>query len=339
MPDKKTPKKTTVKKATPKKTAPKLQSFKITAVIPTVQYGNIQPEYQVEAPTYEEAHEIAMPYIEKLWNQYCQQGSELKRRDVKTVDAEFTKKVSELTGGVCYYNDDLHVYKREDGEEMLSGSTFAKKFSHTFNRKQALEGMKERLGVPIDEVEAMWRLKSKASTSFGDAIHAALELYGTHHELGEVTGAKKKINGALHDQPDLKRIVEKFFEKRMKEHALYEPFVVDEKELLCGQIDRLLIVDEKKKVCRVQDYKTNADVNKRGFNGKMKAPFEEMSETPLSGYWLQLSFYAHILKNAGWTVEGLDVFHWNGTLGKWETYTRKPIDFKALEKKKNVTII
>lgn len=56
----------------------------------------------------------------------------------------------------------------------------------------------------------------------------------------------------------------------------------------------------------------------------MLAPFDNMPDTPLSGYWLQLSFYARLLKEEGWTVEGLDVIHLDGL--EWVTYTREPID-------------
>lgn len=331
--------KAATKKKTPTK-KPELKTFKITAVIPTVQYGNLQPEYQVEAASYEEAHETAMPYMEKLWNQYCQQGSELKRRDVQTAEVKFDELTSELTGVTVLYNDNLHVYKdKEDGEEYMSGSRFTHKYTPEFRKEQILEMMQEKYGVPRKDISDMWRLKSEASTSLGTAIHAALEMYGKYKDAGEVLGANKKpaANNSLHDNPILKPIVESFYKGRDKESAMYEPFVADRSTRLCGKIDRLLIVDEKKKICRVQDFKTNFDVNKRGFKGKMLEPFEEMPETPLSGYWLQLSIYADILARHGWTVEGLDIFHFNGE--KWETYSRKPIDFAAIEKKKDVKII
>ena len=58
----------------------------------------------------------------------------------------------------------------------------------------------------------------------------------------------------------------------------------------------------KKGVCRVQDFKTNANIEKS-----------------LPTYWVQLQFYADILKANGWDVEGLDIFHYNG---EWKEYTK-----------------
>jgi len=77
----------------------------------------------------------------------------------------------------------------------------------------------------------------------------------------------------------------------------------------------------------VQDFKTNANVEKKGFNHKLKAPFDNLPDTPLGGYWLQLSFYSDILKKAGWKVEAMDVFAYNG---KWTTYTKEPIDLSKV---------
>lgn len=67
-----TAKKTTTK--TPKATKSKVElvSFEVAAVIPTQQYGNIQPKIVVTAPTIEEAKEVVMPMIEELYTTYAE---------------------------------------------------------------------------------------------------------------------------------------------------------------------------------------------------------------------------------------------------------------------------
>jgi hypothetical protein len=50
----------------------KFVSFSVRAVIPTQQYGNLQPEITVEAPSYEEARAFVMPLIEDLYRQYAE---------------------------------------------------------------------------------------------------------------------------------------------------------------------------------------------------------------------------------------------------------------------------
>lgn len=313
------------------------KKFMVRAVIPTTQYGNIQPEYEVEAESYEEAEKIAMPYIEKLWAKYCQKGFELKPKEEEAETAkpsgkvQLVEMVSSMTPGMAWFNEEKHVYLNEDKtKKLLSGSAFCHKYQHPFDKENILAAMAEKHGVPAEEIERMWELKAKVSTDFGSALHGALEMYGKFQELGQKTGSNKKpaINSALHDHPIIQKAVEQFFKGREKENARYEEFIIDSERGLCGQLDRVLITSEKNKICRVQDFKTNADINKKGFNGKLLAPFDFLKDTPLEGYWLQLSFYADILKKAGWTVEGLDIFHHDGE--RWVTYTREPIDLSGV---------
>lgn len=63
----KTPKEPKVKKSTAE-----LISFSVTAVIPTQQYGNIQPRIEIKAATIEEARALVMPVIENLYETYAE---------------------------------------------------------------------------------------------------------------------------------------------------------------------------------------------------------------------------------------------------------------------------
>lgn len=55
-----------------KKSSAKFVSLTVRAVIPTQQYGNIQPEITVIADNYNDAREYAMPIIEALYRQYAE---------------------------------------------------------------------------------------------------------------------------------------------------------------------------------------------------------------------------------------------------------------------------
>lgn len=50
----------------------KFVSFSFGATIPTQSFGNIQPHITVEAPTYEEARDFAIPKIEELYAKYAE---------------------------------------------------------------------------------------------------------------------------------------------------------------------------------------------------------------------------------------------------------------------------
>lgn len=69
------PKKEAKPKSVPKLKQPssvKLVSFSVTAVIPTQQYGNIQPKIEVTAGSIEEARAVVMPLIEDLYKTYAE---------------------------------------------------------------------------------------------------------------------------------------------------------------------------------------------------------------------------------------------------------------------------
>ena len=66
---KKTP---AVKKEVVNKSRVQLVSFSVTAIIPTQQYGNLQPTITVTAPSIEEAREVVMPAIREIYLDYAE---------------------------------------------------------------------------------------------------------------------------------------------------------------------------------------------------------------------------------------------------------------------------
>lgn len=261
--------------------------FTITAVIPVAQYGNIQPSIEVEAETYEQAYAEVMPKIEHIWNKYVESGKQLSGGDRKLVKA--------FVGGSVYYDDFTHTYTNEAGEVYLSGSKYAAQFEKPFDKAVISEKMAAKYNVKPEHIVDMWELKGEVSRNFGTALHGALELYGKYNGLA----IQLDRDTHLHDHPIIKQAVESFYAAH-KEQALCEVFVVDHEHKHVGQIDRLVILDKNKKICRVEDYKTNADITSK-----------------LEVYWKQLEFYGDILRHHGWQVEPPVIHHWNG---EWKEY-------------------
>lgn len=260
------------------------------AVIPVAQYANMQPEIEAEADTYEEAMAIAEARLATFWNKYVE-------GDKKLPTSSGTK-LKAFVGGEINYDPVAHVYTNDAGEVYLSGSQYAKQFEKPFDSQAIAAKMATKYSVSADDIVAMWELKSDVSKGFGTAIHAALELYGKYNGLA--TALERDTH--LHDHPIIKKAVQGFYEGREAEQAEYEILIVDHANKRAGQIDRLLITGDKR--CRVQDFKTNADLPK----------------DKVELYWKQLGFYAGIMEQAGWIVEGLDLFHWDG---EWKTLNKE----------------
>lgn len=244
---------------------------------------------------------------------------------------------------------EVNGHKRLEG--FLSGSKFPEQFYAEFDKTEILKAIQNKhklTDAQIEQIKAMWHINSQISTNFGNSIHFAMENYDRNFELGDKIKSVKEFktkppvigdNKALNRNPLMKKIVNDF-------HALFggdyirfnEEFVWDKGLKLCGSVDRIKVVDLKKRIIRIQDFKTDADINETKYQ-LVDSPFYEltqgenptMGKTLLDYHWLQLSFYAFILQRAGWTVEGLDVYWMNG--GKlvtgenpWEEFSHEVID-------------
>lgn len=295
----------------------KLIKYSMTAVVPVAQYANLQPTVEVEAETLKEAEDMVLPYIENFFNAYFQKDKIGKKPVVNTVSSSPSTSrvlIKDIFGNEIYYDDSKHEYTNEKGEVYLSGSVYAdeEKFDEERWSKEFVDiyGLDK---IDAQRIKDMWSVNKNVSTSFGTALHAAIELYGKYHKLANVidmnvtTGERKKLdakttkNSALSKLPYFKDAVNKFFtEERLKEKALYEVFVVDHKNKRAGQIDRLIIHENGE--YSVRDVKTNYKILKK----------------ERTGYGKQLSFYADIIVANGGRLsdEPVGLHHW--TDGEWK---------------------
>ena len=236
----------------------------------------------------------------------------------------------EITVGV--YNG--HIYL----PHYMSGSHFPRKFFKQFtdeDKKWVLDYYEREKGVKRDAVEKMWEMKADIATGYGSAIHAALEMYFTHYKDGEKIKGKDGINKALSKNMFIRYIVQTLVDDIGPGKYLPEQFIWHEGLRFCGAIDLLEIVD--KNTVIIHDYKSSTDVNHKVYQEK-DSPFKkDVDNTQLGEYWLQLSFYAHILKQHGINTKELQIHHLDPerlVQGKrpWVHYTHDVVDIsKALK--------
>jgi len=244
---------------------------------------------------------------------------------------------------------EVNGHKRLEG--FLSGSKFPEQFYAEFDKTEILKAIQNKhklTDAQIEQIKAMWHINSQISTNFGNSIHFAMENYDRNFELGDKIKSVKEFktkppvigdNKALNRNPLMKKIVNDF-------HALFggdyirfnEEFVWEKGLKLCGSIDRIKVIDMKKRIIRIQDFKTDADIHETKYQ-LVDSPFYALTQgtAPKLGkelldyHWLQLSFYAFILQRAGWTVEGLDIYWVNGEKlaageNPWEEFSHDVVD-------------
>lgn len=236
----------------------------------------------------------------------------------------------EITVGV----DNGHIYL----PHYMSGSRFPRKFFKQFtdeDKERVLNYYEREKGVKRDEVEKTWEMKADIATGYGTAIHAAIELYYSYNKVGDKIKGKDGVNKALCKNTFFAYIAQTFVNDLGPGNYLAEQFIWHEKSRFCGAIDLLEVVD--KNTVIVHDIKTNDSVLKKVYQEK-DSPFKkDVDNTQLGEYWLQLSFYAYILKQYGINTKELQIHHLDPerlVSGKrpWVHYTHDVVDIsKALK--------
>jgi hypothetical protein len=301
--------------------------IKIEATIPTRQYENIRPSIELEGDNEKEMSEYAESWVYNFVNKYSEHGPlQLKMppsiEGIKSVlrKTELLKSFNENV--VVEFEPIEHVYSI--GWTRLTGVTdYIKRFFKPFDAPAVAAQCAKSWGVESSDIQKMWADNGEATSSFGTAIHKALEYYLIYREQGEVIRFKRGMeiddNPAMPKHPILKKIIEEFLAcyKIPKDYELVmEAFITDHKSGICGRADRLL-VNRDKKTCRVQDYKVNFGAEEKNRNNAVLAPFDHLPPNKLSKYQLQMSVYANMLERSGWSVEGVDAFVYDE---KWTYY-------------------
>lgn len=283
--------------------------YKLSSTVPVVQYGNLMPEVELEGTNLEKLHEKAMEHMQKVWDTYSEKP--LRKKSEAPVDGIQFEEVLSFTGEKVLWSDYLHEYRSLDGTKLTSGSTYASLTEKPFDSALLSEKSGNAWGVDKDALAALWKINGNISTDYGTTVHRALEAYMLYHELGakvqEVKGLE--YNYALPKNEYLRNAVLSFVEM-FGTFSNAEVFVTDVNNKMAGQIDGLNILDMEKKVCSMGDYKTNF----------------EMKKPKLKGYQKQMNFYRTALENKGWTVEDMNVYHFDGE--KWHQY---PMDREDID--------
>lgn len=313
------------------------------ATSPTVQYGNVHTVLEVEGDNWEEIRDLGLSKIAEVDAMVSPTPFTLKKAPQTTVSATVTRLeqlTSRLTGVVLNYDPDAHVYKSLDGLLYESGSQFPNRFYEPFDKVKAIELVQKAYptsGITREELLEIWSTNGDVSTNFGTAVHAALENYVKYHKVGElIAGVEKdgkaKANKALSKNPFFKKLVLDYVDKFGVDNLLSEEFVADG-EGHCGRVDAIKVVDKDKKIIRIVDFKTDTDLFEKKYQ-KKDSPFKGVikENTLLTYHRFQMSYYAYILGQFGFTTEGIDLDWLNPNTLQWERHSTEVIDLSEVLK-------
>ena len=215
---------------------------------------------------------------------------------------------------VLYFDKAAHTYEDEEGNPYMTGSTWASQFEKPFDPQLVAPKVAEKKLTTIEEVIKGWDMKSEVSLSYGTTVHKALECGIKFNELP--------------NNPHLAALVQDYLDMTHEDTQVSEQFVVDSAHKMCGTID--VLVDKGNKHVIIRDFKTGDVYKKVTLTPRAKELWPELESKTISIYQLQLSFYAYILAQKGYTVSGLEI--WAESAEAWEVIKLPVLDIrKALE--------
>jgi hypothetical protein len=247
--------------------------MKLTFHVPTQQYGFLEIE----------GTEADRKEMETLYNTYAENKLPFKTGNFIEIET--------FTGEKIRYDEENHIYEDLAGNRLVGGSTYAESKVKPFDVDMIAPKVAKKVGVPVEEITAMWAMNGKISRDYGSVVHLLVEQW-----------FKFSGHNTVYHEPKsalLKSIIEGYPAK--ESNMLTEVLVSDVKARMVGRIDLLEIIDMEKKIANIRDVKTDSDVKKN-----------------LEKHSWQLGFYATILTRKGWTIEKLLVD--NFAEGGWTTY-------------------
>lgn len=187
------------------------------------------------------------------------------------------------------FEEEAHVYNV--GEKPLqSVSHFIKDYAGEFNAISAAIGVAKKTGKTVGEVLQEWEDMKNSACDLGTATHLFGEYFVETGHANPSNGHEEAVVKFWTDLPD--NLVPVTLELKM--------YCI--KKGIAGTADIILYNKDTKKFV-IADYKTNKDLFKNFKGKKLKAPFEDLYDSPFGKYTIQLSMYQMLFELTGYEVE------------------------------------
>lgn len=241
-----------------------------------------------------EGTEKDLPKMEKIYQDYAEYPVVFK----KGVFVE----TETFTGEKILYDKENHVYTDLDGNKLISGSQFAKRFEKPFDKEAILPKMAEKTGVLAKDIDEYWTMNGKISADFGSAGHLLMECWFKNRGTAIWKDPK---------HPFLADTIKTFPYKDDKREAITEAMISNVKVTMVGQCDLLLKDNDEN--YEIVDYKFTS---------------EEAIKKDFKKYAMQLNFYRHILESKGFPVTKMTIANHNDG---WSMHDVVKMDLKTGE--------
>ncbi len=191
------------------------------------------------------------------------------------------------------YFDEAHAYIHvPTGKKLPSVTGLIKKYSKPFDEKFWLPKKAKQLGVSEYELKKEWDLKGKIGRETGTIIHNYLE----NRFRGKIFPFNIPDYISKERVAKLIEVCERYYNECEYDVAALELVVGN--EFYAGTLDKLL------EGGIIRDYKQGS--LKDGYD-MMKYPYENMIDSSLNKYAVQLNHYRHALEEKGITINKMEI--------------------------------
>lgn len=193
---------------------------------------------------------------------------------------DLTSFFSDLT-----FDEKEHAYYVNGKRLSRSVSSFLKDFGHKFNEDKMSYLVAKKEGKTQHEIKTQWRKKASESCELGTRVHMFGEKYLADKTLTPSSPYEEALVKFWSKAPSY--IVPAHLELKMYH-----------KKYMFGGTADLVLFDEKNKGYYIYDYKTNQDLFKNYKGQTLLMPFQDLLDSPINKYQIQLSLYQILLEQA-----------------------------------------
>lgn len=199
------------------------------------------------------------------------------------------------------FTEKTHTYEL-NGNTLPSVSSLIGDFYQQFEKDKIAEAYGKKHGKTKKQVLKEWKKIADEASAKGTKFHDWAENYG----IKLMNKKKPRLKGRGHMQKNCIKFWADLDDKY--EIVALELRMFHKKFQYAGTADIILRNKETGNYI-IGDYKTNKSLHKNYRGKKMKPPFEDLLDCPLSKYEIQLSLYQMMLEQHGLTVEDRWIIH------------------------------
>ncbi len=208
---------------------------------------------------------------------------------------EYLEELNKAFKDFKFYSEDHH-YEYNDKRVGISVTRLIEEYTNEFNSQEMAERVATRDNKTVQQVLDEWQYKNKFSVTKGSTCHEfSQSLWSGDKFIPNMFDNSKEYKEAV--QKIMEQAINFYNDYQSKLEHIADEFIIGSDEYdIASAIDHIFI-NKLTGGLVLADYKTNSDIYKNEKYAKsMKVPLQNLKDTTLNHYFLQLSIYKYLVE-------------------------------------------